>query len=67
MYTVKDFGEAEYHLGVKIKRRSSTVKLTQKSYVKSVLDRFGMLQCKPAQTPMSNPVSLMIRELRTEA
>jgi Reverse transcriptase (RNA-dependent DNA polymerase) len=67
MYTVKDLGEAEYFLRVKIERESSTVKLTQKSYVKSVLDRFRMLECKPSQTPMSDPVSLMIKQPRTEA
>jgi Reverse transcriptase (RNA-dependent DNA polymerase) len=67
MYTVKDLGEAEYFLGVNIERESSTVKLTQTSYVKSVLDRFGMLECKPAHTPMSDPVSLMIKKLLTEA
>jgi hypothetical protein len=67
MYTVKDLGEAEYFLGVKIERESSTVKLTRTLYVKSVLDRFGMLDCKPAETPLSNPVSLMIKQPRTEA
>jgi hypothetical protein len=67
MYTVKDPGGAEYFLSVKIERESSTVKLPQISYVKSVLDRFGMLKCKPAQTPMPNPVSLMIKQPRTEA
>jgi hypothetical protein len=67
MYTVKDLGGAEYLLGVKIERESSSVKLTHTSYVKSVLDRFGMLACKPAQTPMSDPVSLMIKQPRTEA
>jgi hypothetical protein len=68
MYTVKDLGEAEYCLGViKIERDSSTVKLTQTSNVKSILDRFGMLECKPAQALMSNPVSLMIKQPRTEA
>jgi Reverse transcriptase (RNA-dependent DNA polymerase) len=49
MYTVKDLGEAEYFLGVKIERESSTVKLTQTSYFTSVLDRFGILKCKHAQ------------------
>jgi Reverse transcriptase (RNA-dependent DNA polymerase) len=67
MYTVKDLGEAEYFLVFKIERKWSTVKLTQTSYVKSVLDRFVMLECKPAETPMSNPVSLMIKQPRTEA
>jgi hypothetical protein len=61
MYTLKDLGEAEYFLSVKIERESSTVKLTQTSYVKSVLDRFGRLECKPAQTPMSDSVSLVIK------
>jgi hypothetical protein len=67
MYTVKDLGEAEHFLCVKIERESSTVKLTQTSYVKSVLDRFRMMKCKPAQTPTSDPVSLMIKQPRTEA
>jgi hypothetical protein len=67
MYTVKDLSGAEYFLGVKIERESSTVKLTQTSYVKGVLGRFGMLECKPAQTPMSDPVSLIIKQPRTEA
>jgi hypothetical protein len=67
MYAVKDLGEAEYFLGVKIERESSTVKLAQASYVKSVLDRFGMLECRPAQTPMSDPVSLVIKQPRTKA
>jgi hypothetical protein len=65
-YTVKDLDETEYFLCVKSERESSTVKLTQTSYVKSVFDRFGMLECMPAQTPMSNPVSLMIKQPRTE-
>jgi Reverse transcriptase (RNA-dependent DNA polymerase) len=66
MYTVQDIGEAEYLLGVKIERRSSTVKLMQTSYVKSILDRFGILEFKPAQMPMSNPVSLMIKQPHIE-
>jgi hypothetical protein len=66
IYTVKDLCGDEYFLGVKIERMSSTFKLMQTSYVKSVLDRFGMLECKPAQTPMSDPVSLMIKHSRTE-
>jgi Reverse transcriptase (RNA-dependent DNA polymerase) len=66
MYTVKDLGEAEYLLGVKIERESSTVKLTQTSYIKSVLDRFGILECKPTQTPMTDPVPLMMKQSRTE-
>jgi hypothetical protein len=66
MYTVKDLGQAEYFLGVKNEREMTTVKLTQTSYIKSVLDRFGMLECKPAQIPMSDPVSLMIKQPRTE-
>jgi hypothetical protein len=67
VYTVKDLGEAEYFLGIKIEREMSTVKLTPTSYVKSVLDRFKVLECKPALTPMSNPVSLMTKQPRTEA
>jgi hypothetical protein len=44
MYTVKNLGADEYFLSVKIERETSTVKLDQTYYVKSVLDRFEMLE-----------------------
>lgn len=59
LYTIKDLGDAEYFLGVKIERSPSRIKLTQTSYINSMLERYGMSDSKPAPTPMVQPVDLM--------
>jgi Reverse transcriptase (RNA-dependent DNA polymerase) len=38
LYTIKDLGMAEYFLGVNIEREHNSLKLSQQSYVHSVLD-----------------------------
>jgi Reverse transcriptase (RNA-dependent DNA polymerase) len=37
LYTVKDLGEAEYFLGLKIEREQNRLRLSQESYINSVL------------------------------
>jgi hypothetical protein len=44
IYEIKDLGNAEYFLGVKIEREHKQVKLTQESYTRGVLERYGMLK-----------------------
>ena len=61
LYTIKDLGDAEYFLGVKIERLSHEIKLTQTAYIASMLERFNMVDCKPAPTPMVQPVDLMMK------
>jgi Reverse transcriptase (RNA-dependent DNA polymerase) len=52
LYTIEDLGKAEYFLGVKIEREHNRLKLSQQSYVHSVLDRYDMQDCKPVISPM---------------
>jgi hypothetical protein len=52
LYEIKDLGNAEYFPGVKIERKHKQVKLTQESYTRGILERYGMLESKPAPTPM---------------
>ena len=59
LYTIKDLGDAEYFLGVKIERSPGSMKLTQTAYITNMLERYGMRDCKPAPTPMVQAVDLM--------
>jgi hypothetical protein len=52
LYEIKDLGNAEYFLRVKIEREHKQVKLTQESYTRGVLERYNMLESKPITTPM---------------
>jgi hypothetical protein len=53
MFEVKDMGAAQHFLGMTIKRGNDNgYSLTQPTYVDDILDRFGMVKCKPAVAPM---------------
>jgi hypothetical protein len=53
-FEMKDLGEMEYILGLQVRRnrKAKTLHLSQERYVLDVLDRFGMLDCNPTQSPM---------------
>ena len=44
--------KAKYFLGFEIEKESGNIKISQKSYAKKILERFGFLECKPVSTPM---------------
>ena len=54
-FKMRDLGKATYALGIEIKRdrRKRIIKLSQRQYIKNVLDRYGMKDCKPISTPMA--------------
>jgi hypothetical protein len=54
LYEIKDLGEPEYFLGIKLERSSidCTLKLSPTSYIHKILERFNMSQCKPVISPM---------------
>jgi Reverse transcriptase (RNA-dependent DNA polymerase) len=64
LYEIKDLGNAEYFLGVKIEREHMQVKLIQESYTCGVLERYGMLESKPTPTPMAQSSDLMHKSLQ---
>jgi hypothetical protein len=65
-FEMKDMGEAHFILGIEIERNRSTraLCLSQKSYVKKVLERFGMNDSKPIATPLDSGVKLSMKETR---
>ena len=53
-FEMEDLGEIKYLLGMTIKRdrANRTLSIDQHQYLKCVLARFGMSQCKPVATPL---------------
>ena len=54
-FEMKDLGDTSFVLGIQIHwgRSRGILKLSQKSYIKKVLKRFGMHNCKPCDTPVA--------------
>ncbi|KAH9678644.1 Integrase catalytic domain-containing protein [Citrus sinensis] len=61
-FDIKDMGETAYILGVKIFRDRSRKLLTlsQEPYIKKILKRFNMADCKPMDTPIAKGQSLSL-------
>ena len=58
-FKMTDLGELSHYLGmeVTIDTNSEKITLTQKTYMKKVLQQFGMTDCKPVSTPMEAGVT----------
>ncbi|CAM8893350.1 unnamed protein product [Rhodiola kirilowii] len=58
-FTVKDMGEANVILSIRIKRENKSLAPSQSHYVEKVLKKFNCLNCSPVCTPMDPSVKLM--------
>ena len=58
-FDIRDPGEPKYCLGIEFSRDGNTIAMNQKGYIKELLDRFGMAECKPVTTPFDINVTLM--------
>ncbi|CAM8978506.1 unnamed protein product [Rhodiola kirilowii] len=58
-FAMKDMGEADVILGIRIKRENKGLALSQSHYVEKVLKKFNCLNCSPVSTPMDPSVKLM--------
>ena len=50
-FDMKDLGEVEVILGIKITRTPNELKLSQEHYVEKILRKFEHFDCKPMSTP----------------
>ena len=59
-FEMKDLGNAKKNLGMVIvrDRKASSLYLSQKGYIKKVLHRFNMHNCKPVSTPLASHFKL---------
>lgn len=56
VFKARDLGDISEFLGVHFERSEHTLKMHQRAYAENTLKRFGMLNAKPAATPMeANP------------
>jgi len=60
-FEMKDLGEAKVILGLKIRRENAlgTLKLSQGKYAAQVLEKFGMAECNPIETPLEVGLQLV--------
>nr|XP_020162983.2 uncharacterized mitochondrial protein AtMg00810-like [Aegilops tauschii subsp. strangulata] len=57
-FAIKDLGPLHYFLGIEVIRRADGFFLHQRKYAHELLDRAGMLNCKPAATPVDTKAKL---------
>ena len=50
-FDMKDLGEVEVILGIKVTRTHNEINLSQEHYVENILKRFEHFDCKPVSTP----------------
>ena len=52
MWECRDLGEPSSFLQMQIRRQGNIIRLDQTAYLKTVLERFEMMDCRVADTPM---------------
>jgi hypothetical protein len=57
-FDMKDLGEADVILNIKLIKEDSGIALSQSRYVEKVLSRFGFIDSKPSPTPYDPSVTL---------
>lgn len=60
-FEIKELGEVKNCLGMKIERdkKNGTLKLSQPEYIRALLEKYGMQECKSVQTPMQVNTNLV--------
>ncbi|GJZ29710.1 zinc finger, CCHC-type containing protein, partial [Tanacetum coccineum] len=58
-FFMKDMGEADVILGIRIKHKSNEIAISQSDYIKKVLKKFNYFDCTPVSTPMDTSEKLM--------
>ena len=62
MFSLKDLGDLHHFHGIEVRRDHTGLFLTQTQYIRDILFKFGMSQCKPCPTPMSTGRSISLSD-----
>ncbi|GKA33192.1 zinc finger, CCHC-type containing protein [Tanacetum coccineum] len=57
-FSMKDMGEADVILGIRIKHESNGIAISQSYYIENVLKKFNYFDCTPVSTPMDTSEKL---------
>ena len=52
-FDIKDLGNLKYFLGIEVLRSKRGIFISQRKYILDLLAEIGMLDCKPADTPIA--------------
>jgi histone deacetylase 1/2 len=52
-FALKDLGDLHYFLGIEVTRTKNSLLLNQERHATEILQRVGMSQCKPIETPLA--------------
>ena len=68
-FKMVDNGDIEYFLGMQIRRDRGKrmLSISQPKYIESILERFGMSNCKPVSTPIENNARFIKRSQDEES
>ncbi|GJV40579.1 zinc finger, CCHC-type containing protein [Tanacetum coccineum] len=58
-FSIKDIGEADVILGIRIKHESNRIAISQSYYIEKVLKKFNYFDCTPVNTAMDTSEKLM--------
>lgn len=58
-FLMKDLGQLHYCLGISAEFDGTELKIHQKHYIKQMIDRYGMTDCKVVTTPMATDTQLV--------
>ena len=58
-FSMKDMGESDVILGIRIKHESKRISMSQSHYIEKVLKKFNCFDCTPVSTPMDTSEKLM--------
>nr|GEW31295.1 zinc finger, CCHC-type [Tanacetum cinerariifolium] len=58
-FSIKDIGEADVILGIRIKHESNGIAISQSHYIQKVLKKFNYYDCTPVSTPLDTCEKLM--------
>nr|GFA76979.1 zinc finger, CCHC-type [Tanacetum cinerariifolium] len=58
-FSMKDMGEADVILGIRIKQESNGIAISQSHYIEKVLKKFNYFDCTLVSTPMDTSEKLM--------
>jgi histone deacetylase 1/2 len=57
-FALKDLGDLHYFFGIEVSKVRDGIVLTQEKYANDVLERVGMIDCKPVSSPLSTTEKL---------
>ena len=58
-FDMKDLGEAEVILGIRIKRGNNGISISQSHYIEKILKKFNFESCSPVSTPIDPSIKLL--------